>query len=327
MVKMRLAILLLLSATWVKAQANEPLKLESTILLPEVQGRIDHMSIDVKGQRLFVSALGNHTVEVVDLTAGKRTKTISGLQEPQGALYVPAKDRLYIASSKDGTVKMFDGTSLQLLKTIDYGDDADNLRYDSSRQRVYVGYASGALRELDTEGNQITEIKLDSHPESFQLETNSPRIYVNLPKSRKIAVVDREAHSIVTTWETGLALANYAMALDEADHRLFVVTRFAARLLVINTGNGKVVQALSAVGDCDDVFYDQARKRIYATGGDGAISVFDQRDPDHYTEITRITRVKGARTSFFSPELGRLYLGVRRQGSDPAMIQVFKPSP
>jgi DNA-binding beta-propeller fold protein YncE len=327
MVKMPLAILLFLSAALVKAQTNEPLKLESTIPLPDVQGRIDHMSIDVKGHRLFVSALGNHTVEVIDLTAGKRTKTIAGLQEPQGALYVATKDRLFIASSKDGTVKMFDGTSLQLLKTIDYGDDADNLRYDSSRQHVYVGYASGALGELDTEGNKIAETKLDSHPESFQLEKNSSRIYVNLPKSRKIAVVDREAHSIVTTWRTGLALANYAMALDEADHRLFAVTRFPARLLVINTGSGKTVKTLSAVGDCDDVFYDPARKRIYATGGDAAISVFDQQDPDHYTEITRILTVKGARTSFFSPEFDRLYLGVRRQGSTPAMIQVFKPSP
>jgi len=324
--KKRLATLLMLSATLIKAQASSPLKLEKTIQLPDVQGRIDHMSIDVAGQRLFVSALGNNTVEVIDLKAGKRTNTISGLQEPQGALYVASNDRLFVASAKDGTLKIFDGTSLQLRKTIDYGDDADNLRYDSSHQWVYVGYGSGGLGELDTEGNKVTEIKLDSHPESFQLEKNSPRIYVNLPKSRKIAVVDREAHSVLTTWGTGLSLANYAMALDEADHRLFVVTRFPARLLVINTESGKTVEKLSAVGDCDDIFFDQARKRIYATGGEGAISVFDQLDPDHYKEVVRVPTVKGARTSFFSPDLRRLYVGVRRQGSAPAMIQVFEVS-
>jgi hypothetical protein len=318
--------LLFLSATLAKAQANDPLKLEKTIELPEVQGRIDHMSIDVKGQRLFVSALGNNTVEVIDLQAGKRANTISGLKQPQGALYVAAKDRLYIASSKDGTVKMFDGTSLQLLKTIEYGDDADNLRYDFSRERAYIGYGNGGLAELDTEGQKVAQIKLDSHPESFQLEKNSLRIYVNLPKSRKIAVVDRDAHSILTTWGTGLSLANYAMALDETDHRLFVVTRYPARLLVMDTGSGKIVQRLSSVGDCDDIFFDQERKRIYATGGEGAISVFEQQDPDHYKEVIRIPTEKGARTSFFSPELGRLYVGVRRQGSTPAMIQVFKAS-
>lgn len=323
---MRLAILLLLSASLVRAQSTEPLKLEKAIELPNVQGRIDHMSIDVKGQRLFVSALGNNTLEVIDLKAGKRTNTIPGLQEPQGALYVPGSDRLYVASSKDGTVKIFDATQLKLLKTVDFGDDADNLRYDSSRERVYVGFGDGALGELDSDGQKIGEIKLHSHPESFQLEKSSARIYVNLPKSRKIAVLDRQKGTVLTTWGTGMSFNNYPMALDEQNHRLFVVTRLPARLLVMDTSSGKIVQTLSAVGDCDDVFYDQSRKRIYASGGEGAISVFEQQDADHYKEVARIATVKGARTSFFSPDLGRLYLAVRRQGSSPAMIQVFEAS-
>lgn len=323
---MRLVVLFFLSAALVKAQATQSLSLEKTIDLPDVQGRIDHMSIDVKGQRLFVSALGNHTLEVIDLKAGKRTNTIPGLQDPQGALYVPSSDRLYVASSKDGTVKIFDATQLKLLKTVDYGDDADNLRYDFSHERVYVGFGDGALGELDSDAQKIGEIKLDSHPESFQLEKNSARIYVNLPKSRKIAVLDREKGTVLTTWGTGMSFNNYPMALDEQNHRLFVVTRLPARLLVIDTSSGKIVQTLSAVGDCDDVFYDQSRKRIYASGGEGAISVFEQQDADHYKEVARIATVKGARTSFFSPDLGRLYLAVRRQGSSPAMIQVFEAS-
>jgi DNA-binding beta-propeller fold protein YncE len=319
-----LAALCLLSATVAIGQTAAPLKLEKTIELPNVQGRIDHMSIDVAGQRLFVSALGNNTVEIVDLKAGKASKTITGLSEPQGALYVPGKDRLFIASDKDGTVKMFDGSSLQLLKTIEYGDDADNLRYDPARQRVYVGFGSGALGELDTEGQKIAETKLDAHPESFQLEKNSSRIFVNLPGSRKVAVVDREAHSVITSWDMGLTLGNYAMALDETDHRLFVVSRVPARLVVLDTTSGKVVEKLPAVGDCDDVFFDSARKRIYASGGEGAISVFEQLDIDHYKEMERVPTAKGARTSFFSPDLGRLYVAARRQGSTPAMIQVFE---
>ena len=324
--KIIVGILPFLFAALVNAQTNEPLKLEKTIQLPDVQGRIDHMSIDVKGQRLFVSALGNNTVEVVDLKAGKRANTISGLKEPQGVLYVPGCGRLYVASSKDGTVKIFDATQLKLLKTVEYSNDADNLRYDSSRERIYVGFGDGALGELDSDGKKIGEIKLDSHPESFQLEKNSARIYVNLPKSRKIAVLDREKGTVLTTWGTGMSFNNYPMALDEQNHRLFVVTRLPARLLVMDTSSGKTVQTLSAVGDCDDVFYDQSRKRIYASGGEGAISVFEQQDADHYKEVGRIATVKGARTSFFSLDLGRLYLAVRRQGSSTAMIQVFEAS-
>jgi len=322
---MRLVIVLFVFVASAWGQASQALRLEKTIGLPDVQGRIDHLSADVKGGRLFVSALGNNTVEVIDTKAGKRIKTIGGLQEPQGVLYVPAVDRLYVANSKDGSVRIFDASSYAPLKTLDYGDDADNLRYDSDRKRIYVGYGGGALAEIDEEGKKTGEIKLDVHPESFQLEKGSPRIYVNLPKSRKVAVVDREKRTVIATWPLGMMLANYPMALDEADHRLFVVTRYPAQLLVFDTSTGKTVQRVPAVGDCDDVFYDQNRKRIYAIGGEGAISVFDQQDPDHYKESARITTVKGARTGFFSPDLDRLFVAVRRQGTQSAAIRVFAP--
>jgi YVTN family beta-propeller protein len=299
--------------------------LEKSVDLPDVQGRIDHMSIDVKGHRLFVSALGNNTIEVIDVNEGKRIKTIGGLKEPQGVLYVPDNDRLYVANAKDGSVEIFDGTSYALLKTVEYGEDADNLRYDSRGQRVYVGYGSGALAEIDNQGNKAGEIKLDAHPESFKLDKEDSLIYVNLPKSHKIGVLDREKRTISATWGTGTAFANYPMALDEVDHRLFVVTRFPARLLVFDTGTGKVIQRLAVVGDCDDVFYDRARKRIYASGGEGAISVIDQKDADHYAVVERIATVKGARTSFFSPELDRFFLAVRREGSQAAAIRIFTP--
>jgi YVTN family beta-propeller protein len=324
---MRWLIILLASASLAPGQATPVLRLEKTIELPDVQGRIDHMSVDVKGQRLFVSALGNNTVEVIDVKAGKRIKTITGLAEPQGVLYVPANDRIYVANAKDGSVRIFDGTSYALLKTLDYGEDADNLRYDAGRQVAFVGYGGGALGEIDNDGRKAAETRLSAHPESFQLEKNSPRIYVNLPRSRKIAVVDRDKHTVTATWGTGMAFANYPMALDEKDQRLFVVTRFPARLLVFDTATGKTAQSLAAVGDSDDVFYDPARKRIYASGGEGAISVFEQMDPDHYKESARIDTVKGARTSFFSPELDKFFLAVRRQGSQPAAIRVFAPAP
>ena len=115
-------------------------------------------------------------------------------------------------------------------------------------------------------------------------------------------------------------------ALDQGDHRLFVITRFPARLLVFDTNTGKTIQRLPAVGDCDDVFYDQARKRIYASGGEGGIWVFERQDTDHYKESARITTVEGARTAFFSPELDRLFLAVRRKGAQAAQVRVFAPA-
>lgn len=322
---MRLLTLLLALVACAEGQSASLLRLDKSVDLPDVQGRIDHMSIDVKGHRLFVSALGNNTIEVIDVNEGKRIKTIGGLREPQGVLYVPDNDRLYVANAKDGSVEIFDGTSYALMKTIEYGDDADNLRYDSLHKTIYVGYGSGALAAIDSQGNKAGEIRLDAHPESFQLDTEDDLIYVNLPKSHKIVVLDRDRRTISTSWGTGTAFANYPMSLDEVDHRLFVVTRFPARLLVFDTATGKVIQSLPVVGDCDDVFYDKTRKRIYASGGEGAISVIDQKDADHYAVAGRIVAVRGARTSFFSPDLDRFFLAVRREGSQSAAIRIFTP--
>ncbi len=315
---------LLTCAVAAQPQSSTPLQLEQTILMPAVQGRIDHLSIDTKSQRLFVAALGNNSVEVINLKAGTLAHSITGLNEPQGVLYLPALDRLYVANGNDGTLRIFDASSFKLLRTVPYGDDADNVRYDPAQGTIYVGYGSGALGVLSKEGEKIAGIKLDAHPESFQLEKQGTRVFVNLPKSRKIAVVDRQTKSVVTTWNTGASSANYPMALDEEHHRLFVVFRAPAQLVVLDTRTGNRIQSLPAAGDCDDVFYDQTRARIYAIGGEGAISVFQREDPDHYRELAKIKTRKGSRTGLFSPESSRLYVAARREGTEPAAIRVYR---
>lgn len=310
-----------------QAGASEPLKLEGTIPMADVQGRIDHVSIDVSGQRLFVAALGNNSLEVIDLKEKKRVHSIPGLAEPQGIAYIPTSNLLFVANGKDGTVRAFDASSWRMLNSIPFGDDADNLRLDPNNDHIWVGYGGGALGEFDQKGSKLANIKLGAHPESFRFEKNGSRVFVNLPKSMKIAVVDRKTGLVSEPWGTGGPLANFPMALDERDHRLFVVTRFPARFIVLETGHGKRVASLHAIGDCDDVFYDERRHRIYAIGGEGGISVFQQRDSDHYDEIGKIKTVAGARTGFFSAELDRLYVAVRKRGSQSAEIRVYAPIP
>src|SRR5258705_9783205 len=306
---------------------SEPLKLEAKIPMADVQGRIDLLSIDVKGQRLFVAALGNNSLEVVDLKENKLIHTINRLAEPQGIVYIPSSNRVFVANGKDGSVRAFDTATWKMLKSIPYGEDADNLRLDPGSGHIWVGYGGGALGEFDQEGTKLGEIKLDAHPESFHLEKNGSRIFVNLPRSRKIAVVDRKTRSVAESWGTGGPLANYPMALDQQNHRVFVVTRFPARLIVLDAVKGTRVAAVAAIGDCDDVFYDEQRHQIYGIGGEGGISVFQQRDSDHYDEIGRIKTVSGARTGFFSVELDKLYVAVRKHGSQAAEIRVYRPTP
>lgn len=316
-----------LSPVSAQSGPGQLLKLETTVPITDVQGRIDHLAIDVKGLRLFVAALGNNSLEVIDLKENKRVHSIPGLAEPQGIAYLPSSNRLFVANGKDGSVRAFDAASWKMLKSTSYGDDADNLRVDSGGGDIWVGYGGGALGEFDAEGNKITDIKLDAHPESFQLEKDGTRMFVNLPKARKIAIVDRKTRSVSGSWGTGGPLANYPMTLDEPNHRLFVVTRLPARLIVLDTAQGKRIASMPAIGDCDDVFYDSHRHRIYAIGGEGGISVFQQTDADHYSELGRIKTLSGARTGFFSSDLDELFVAVRKRGSQSAEVRVYKPLP
>jgi DNA-binding beta-propeller fold protein YncE len=317
-------VILLAGVSLALAQSNSPLRLERTIPLPGVKGRIDHLAFDADKQRLFVAALGNNTVEIIDIKSGRRLRTIGGLAEPQGVLYEPEKKRLWIANGSDGTVRIFDALTFQPLHSIELGDDADNIRRDAATQRILVGYGSGGIAVFDPEGNKVADINLDAHPESFQLEKNGPRMFVNLPRSQKVAVIDRTKSAVVASWASGEAQSNFPMALDEEDRRLFIVCRKPAVLLVLDNGSGAVLAKLPTVGDSDDVFYDQKRKRIYVSGGEGAIAVYQQKDADHYGKIAQLETLKGARTSLFVPELSRLFLAVRQEGENTAAIRVYE---
>lgn len=324
MLRTLISALLVLGTMLGNGWATEPLQFEKAIPLPSVEGRIDHMSADVKTGRLFISALGNKTLEVLDWNTGKRIKSIPDLDEPQGVLYVPDNNRLYVATGGDGSLRIFDATTFALIKTIKPGDDADNIRYEVGRHLVWVGYGSGALAAVDLDGNRVADIGLGHHPESFQLEQNGSRIFVNVPGSKTVAVVDRISKSVLAKWGTGIDFSNFPMAIDEKSKRLFIVCRVPARLLVLDTSSGRIVAKLATVGDSDDLFYDSARRRIYVTGGEGAIAEYEQSDPDHYKQITRIPTAPGARTSLFVPDADRLFVAVPHRGQLRAEVRVYK---
>jgi DNA-binding beta-propeller fold protein YncE len=315
-------------ATPLQSAESKALRQVQTFPLANVEGRIDHFGVDVHGQRLFVAALGNNTLEVLDLRAGKPLTTIIGLREPQGVFFVPNENKFFVANGDDGTCKVFDGSSYKLLSSINFSSDADNVRYDAAQNEIYVGYGEGALGVLDaTSGKKISDIMLSAHPESFRLEESGPKIFVNLPNANHtIAVVDRVKRSVIATW-TLEAAANFPMALDEVDHRLFVVTRRPARLVVLDTESGKQVATYPAVGDADDVFYDAVHKRVYISGGEGFINVFDQSGPDQYQPTAKIRTASGARTSLFVPELNGFYLAVPHRANQKAEIRVYEPQP
>jgi DNA-binding beta-propeller fold protein YncE len=308
----------------VYAQDASPLHLEKEIPLPGVEGRIDHFSVDVLGQRLFVAALENGTVEVVDVRRGERSAEIKGLSEPQGLYYSSQNGQLYVASGGDGTLRIYDGNSLNLRQTLEFGDDADNLRYDGRSGQILVGFGSGGLGLVDASGQKVGTMPLSSHPESFQIEESGSRIFVNVPREFAVAVVDRTKHTVIAKWGLDWTFANFPMALDEADKRLFVGCRLPARLVVLNTNSGQVVAKLPVVGDTDDVYFDPTRRFVYVIGGDGAVDVFQMSDPNHCEHAGRTNTASGARTGLFVPGLDRLFVAVTHRESQAAKVLVYQ---
>ncbi len=313
-------------ATLLAQTAGAPLTLETKIPLGEVSGRIDHLSIDVKRQRLFVAELGNNSLGVVDLAAGRVLRTITGLSEPQGVAYVPFADNIFVANAGDGSVRVLRGEDLVPIGRIDLGDDADNVRVDAARNRVIVGYGKGALAVIDpATRTKAADIRLRGHPEGFQIDETGTQVFVNVPDARDIEIADLASQANRSLPMHG-AGSNFPMAVDRDEHRVLVVFRSPPTLMALSSQDGRIVAKIETCGDADDVFVDPKRHRVYVSCGEGVVDVLEQREAE-YLQLARVPTVSGARTSLFVPELDRLFVAVRARSGEPAAIWVFRPAP
>jgi DNA-binding beta-propeller fold protein YncE len=322
------ALLLALLGIEIAGAANTaPLELESKIPLGDVRGRIDHLAIDLKRQRLYVAELGNDSVGVVDLKQRKLLRTLTGLKAPQGMGYVPSTDTLYVANAGDGSVRLFQGEELAPIGQIALGDDADNIRVDDAAHRVFVGYGDGALAVIDTASRRkIADIALKAHPESFQLERSDQHIFVNVPDAHEIAAVDRVTNKQVAGWPTDDLRANFALTLNEPQQRILSVFRHPARVGVFRTQDGQLLATVNTCGDADDVFLDEKRNRLYVSCGEGFVDILASQG-EGYVSIGRIPTAAGARTALFVLEMDRLMLAVRATAVSRASVWVLRPTP
>jgi len=281
------------------------------------------MAIDPDNQRLFIAALGNDTVEIVDLATGRRSARLTAVQEPQGLAYSTSLKRLFVASGRTGRVDAFDDHLRAPVGHVGGLEDADNLRYEVRTGRLYVGYAHH-LGVLDAATmTLIAQIALAGHPEAFELETAGPRIFVNVPSAQQIAVVDRVLGKVVATWDVGDDRANFPMALDESQHRLIIATRRPATLQVYDTETGQRVARITIAGDADDLFLDHDRQRIYVICGEGVIDVVQRSEGDRYVTLGQVRTAPGARTGLLAAARRMLFVAVPARGALPAEIRSF----
>ena len=335
MQKLIVALILGFSISAASAESEVPLKLVQSIPLPDIDGRIDHFSIDVKGRRAFLAALAKNTVEAVDLKAGRVIRTLPGFAKPQGVCFVPELNKLFVATGMDGALKMLDGTTLQVLHTAHVSLGADAIGYDPRSKYLYVGSGGGDANKETGDltvfnavtGAQVAAIVTDAHAGGSVVDKRGRHLYVLVPEKAQVIVFDRKTHAIVAKWTIPGVRKNVALDLDAKNHRLFLGVRNPASVVVLDSNSGAVVASIPTVATLDGLFYDPATRRIYTTGGEGFVDVTQQIDADHYERIARIPTGPNARTSAFVPEWRRLYVAVPRDKDRGAELRAFEVVP
>lgn len=315
-----------------RAQDAAPLKLVQTIkLAPEIKGNFDHFAIDAKSNRLFATPEGYKSVLVFDVQSGKLIHTIHGIEKPHAILYREDLHHLYVTDGEAGELKIFDSSNYALLSTVRLLLDADSIGYDSETKLLYIDNGGGDVHETysmisvvdTTVGKKVADIKVDGETlEALKLEKFSPRMYVNNKAKSQVEVIDRNKREIVASWPVTKSKTNVAMALDEANHRLFVACR-GGDIVVFDTTSGRELTALPITKGVDDLIYDSGSRRLYASA-DGNSDVYEQTDPDHYKLLGRVPTGPMGRTSLLVPALKRYFVAVPQHATESAKILVFE---
>ena len=304
---------------------------------PGYSGDFDHFGVDVKGNRLFLAAEDHGTVELFNLKTGRHQRTLHVVETPHAFVYLPEHNRLIITDSGKGMTKILDATTLKVVGHIKLEPGADSAEYDASSGHLYivtggkdVGMKDCFLNEVDPLTSHVyAKLKFDSdHVEAVKAEQHGNRLFVNVADHNEVAVVDKKTLKVIANWPISGATTNLSMALDEADHRLFIGTRNPSKLFVLNTDTGATVAMLDAPATSDGLFWDSARKRIYVPGGDGHLGVFQQVTPNLYAARPWIASAIGAKSGILVPELDRLYLaaspGEHGKGGEILWFQLGK---
>ena len=351
-------VLLFLALSPCIANAGEPLRDAGAIRLPGVVGRLDHLAFDARSGRLFVAALENQSVEVLDLTRQRHLHQITGIREPQGLLCVPVANRLLVCSRGDGTCRSFDATTFTEGPWLDVGRNADNLRYDPDSRLIFICSAgepgNGLLTAVDFSaflpvalGGQASpphspadflldrprqaeprmEIPLSSHPESLQWDAARRRLYVNVPDEHHISVLQVGTNALekVADWPVTIGEKNFPMVLDSTSNRLFIACRKPARLAIYDLQSGALQGQVPCVGDADDLYFDTRLQRVYVIGGEGFVDVFQMNSNNPGPVLlARLPTLPRARTGLFLPELELLAVAVPHTTNGPASVRLYR---
>jgi DNA-binding beta-propeller fold protein YncE len=325
------SLLLLIGAVLgAQAQTTPLLKLEKTVQLQSITGKFDHFAFDAAGNRLFIAATGNHSVEVLNLSAGKVTESITGLGKPHGLAWVADEGKLFVADGALAALKVYSGSPLKLVATLPLSEDTDDMVYDESTRLLYVGHggsgsaAPGRIAVVNTVNNTlVANLPASAHPEALDIDPAGRRIFANIADSGEIVVIDAVTHSITATWKVSRAKDNVPVAYDADDHAVLLGCRTPGTVVSLDGISGKEVSDQPSASGADDFFYDPPSHRAYLVTGSGTVDVYQVMKDKTLKMLGAVKTKAGAKTGLLVPSLETLFVAAPAAGADPAEIQVY----
>lgn len=302
------------------------LKLDKTIPLGGIHGKIAQIAVNEEKQIAYLAVIGNNSLIAVDLQTGLIVHIIKELNEPQGVAYVAQNNTIVVTNAGDGKCTVYDAATYEELRNLSLTYDADEAHYCPSLNKIFIGYGDGGVSVINADSFSVaSDLKLPTHPFSFAVDEGKQKLFVNVPVAQKIFVFDLKTEASVAQWDPQ-ASANYAMALDTNDNRLFIACHNPAKLEVFDTQGGNMVYSMSCAADADDMFYNPYKKEIYVSCGAGYVDVIKQKDADHYDNVAKIQTRIGARTSLFVPGLNVFLVALPAALGKEAELRVYKPT-
>jgi DNA-binding beta-propeller fold protein YncE len=259
-----------------------------------------------------------------------------GFKKPQGILYVPDINKLFVASGDDGMLRVFRGDTLELLDSIHLDVGPNRLVYEPHSKLVYVGYGGkdagkdyGEVGVIDARKDKVVaSIKVAAHPSELLLDKSGTTLFVFISIANQLQVIDTNKRQVVATWRVSSQRPGDS-AFDQSTSRLFIGTRTPPEMIVMDSKSGKEVVHLPTVEGMDGVYFDVKRTRVYVSGGrelpSGFIFVYQQKNADHYDTVGRVPTRAGAGTSFWSAELDHYYVAAPANDKHEAAILVYAP--
>ena len=320
-------LLLLLGAFSAHAQATSLLTLQRTIPLPAGTGKFDHFAVDLAANRLFIAATTDHSVEIMELTAGRVTGSLTGVGKPHGLAWIPATGRLYAADGTQGDLKIFAGSPLNQAQSVKLSDDADDMVYDPKSKLLYVGHGGSdaanpaRVAVIDTASQTLlANLPVAAHPEALEIDNANDRIFVNVAEAAEVVVIDGTSHTQTATWKLTRAKDNVPLAYDQENQVLFVACRMPARLLVLDGKSGVELADLPSDAGADDLFYDPVTHRVYLIAGSGAVDVYEIDAERTVRALGIIHTSPGAKTGLLVPSQHALFVGAPATDGKQAQI-------